>query len=100
MGKRYIVALSEKEQQYLKHFTTTGKRSARQMNQTRILLKANVNQTNGGYCDREIHEAIGAAYARLNGCVNASWKKALTLTSSNALGQVAIEKCRENTKLI
>lgn len=61
MGKRYIVALSEKEQQYLKDFTTTGKRGARQINHARILLKADVNQTDGGCCDREINEAIGVS---------------------------------------
>lgn len=31
------------------------------MNHVRILLKADVNQTNGGYCDRKIHEAIGVS---------------------------------------
>lgn len=61
MVKSYIIALSEAEQQYLQDFTTTGKRGARQINHARILLKADVNQTGGGFCDSQIHEAIGVS---------------------------------------
>lgn len=61
MAKRYIVTLSAEEQQHLKAFTTTGKRSARQINHAHILLKADINQTGGSCCDRQIHEAIGVS---------------------------------------
>lgn len=61
MSKRYIVALNDEEQQYLKTFTTTGKRGARQINHARILLQADANQASGGCCDSEIHNAIGVS---------------------------------------
>ncbi|MEM9135736.1 MAG: IS630 family transposase, partial [Cyanobacteria bacterium P01_F01_bin.42] len=58
MAKRYIVALSDEERQTLETFIHTGKRGARQINHARILLKADINQPNGGYRDTQIHEAL------------------------------------------
>ena len=58
MVKRYIVALSDEERNSLETLIHTGKRSARQINHARILLKADINQSNGGYRDTQIKEAL------------------------------------------
>lgn len=58
MVKKYIVALSEAERQFLEQFTTTGKHAAYQMNHARILLKADRNQAGGSWCDVEIKTAL------------------------------------------
>ncbi|MEM7347654.1 MAG: IS630 family transposase [Chloroflexota bacterium] len=58
MVKRYIVALSDEERQSLETFISTGRHGARQINHARILLKADINQTNGGYRDTQIQEAL------------------------------------------
>lgn len=59
MVKKYIVALSDGEKQFLDEFTTTGKHGARQINHARILLKADINHELGGACDTAIHDALG-----------------------------------------
>ncbi|MEP1079751.1 IS630 family transposase, partial [Leptolyngbya sp. PL-A3] len=46
--KKYIVALTEQERETLEKLTTTGKTSAYKMNHARILLKADINQGEGG----------------------------------------------------
>lgn len=58
MPKKYIVNLSQAEQKSLKKLTTTGKHAAYKINHARILLKADINQENGGYSDEAIAEAI------------------------------------------
>ena len=58
MVKRYIVALSDKERNSLETFIHTGKRGARQINHARILLKSDINQSDGGYRDIQIQEAL------------------------------------------
>lgn len=58
MVKKYIVALSEEERQFLEQFTTTGKHAAYQINHARILLKADKNQPDGSWRDGEIKEAL------------------------------------------
>lgn len=58
MAKKYIVTLTDEERQYLEQFTTTGKRGARQLNHARILLKADINHTSGGWCDTDIKDAL------------------------------------------
>lgn len=61
MVKKYIVALSAAERQYLEQFTTTGKRAAYQITHARILLKADLNQEEGSWCDVEIQTALDVA---------------------------------------
>jgi transposase len=58
MVKRYIVTLSDEERKSLEALIHTGRRSARQINHARILLKADTNQSNGGSRDTEIEEAL------------------------------------------
>ncbi len=58
MPKKYIVDLSQAEQKSLKKLTTTGKHAADKINHARILLKADINQENGGYSDESIASAI------------------------------------------
>ncbi len=61
MAKRYIVNLSDEERDYLQTFISTGRRGARQINHARILLKADINQSGGGYRDIQIQEALGVS---------------------------------------
>ena len=49
MPKKYIVDLTESEQQSLKKLTTTGKHAAYKINHAHILLKADVNRTEVGW---------------------------------------------------
>lgn len=58
MVKKYVIALSQEEQQWLEQFTTTGKHAAYQMNHARILLKADRNQDGGSWCDVAIQAAF------------------------------------------
>ncbi len=58
MPKKYIVELSEAEQQSLIKLTTTGKHAAYKINHARILLKADINQVNDGYSDEAIASAL------------------------------------------
>ncbi len=54
MPKKYIVDLTQSEQKSLQKLTTTGKHAAYKINHARILLLADINQTDGGWSDREI----------------------------------------------
>lgn len=56
--KKYIVALSSEERQTLESLTTTGKSSAYKLNHARILLKADINQADGGWQDQDISDAL------------------------------------------
>ena len=58
MPKKYIVDLSEAERNVLLKLTTTGKHAAYKVNHARILLKADVNQVDGGWSDAAIAKAI------------------------------------------
>ncbi|WP_430540916.1 helix-turn-helix domain-containing protein [Roseofilum casamattae] len=57
-AKRYIVSLTEEERQELEKLTKTGKAAARKINHARILLKADINQSGGGWKDSEIASAL------------------------------------------
>ncbi len=57
-AKRYIVSLTPNERQTLEQLTKTGKASAAKINHARILLKADVNQADGGWTDRAISDAF------------------------------------------
>ncbi len=58
MPKKYIVDLSEAERNALLKLTTTGKHAAYKINHARILLKADINQPDGGWSDGAIAKAI------------------------------------------
>jgi transposase len=59
MPKKYIVDLTQLEQQSLKKLTTTGKHSAYKINHARILLLASVNSSDGGWSDETIATNLG-----------------------------------------
>lgn len=56
--KKYIVALEPEERQELERLTTKGKAAAYKINHARILLKADVNQAEGGWGDAAISQAL------------------------------------------
>jgi transposase len=56
-AKRYIVSLTVEERQDLEKVTKTGK-NALQISHAHILLKADVNQEDGGWKDQPIKEAF------------------------------------------
>ena len=58
MAKKYVVALTEDERQELEKLTTTGKHTVSRINHARILLKADINQPDGGWADGEISAAL------------------------------------------
>jgi len=58
MVKKYNVALTADERQYLEQFTTTGKQAAYKINHARILLKADCNQPGGSWGDKDIESAL------------------------------------------
>ena len=58
MVKKYIIALSQEERQSLEQLTTTGKHAAYQINHARILLKADIHQAGGSWCDADIQTAL------------------------------------------
>lgn len=66
MPKRYIVRLSEEEQQYLKDLVSTGKAAAYKIKHANILLNIDVNGQ--GWTDEEtataLYEAFPPAAAR------------------------------------
>jgi transposase len=57
MTKKYIVALTDEEREKLKQITRTGKSPAYKVNHARILLKADINNEEGGWNDSEICKA-------------------------------------------
>ena len=57
-AKKYIVSLTENERQLLLQLTQKGKTAVRKVNHARILLKADVNQENGGWNDLQISQAL------------------------------------------
>ena len=57
-AKKYIVSLTEKERQELEELTQKGKSAARKINHARILLKADINQINGGWNDQMISQTL------------------------------------------
>ena len=58
MPKKYVVDLTENERHELEKLITTGKHSASRINHARILLKADINQPDGGWPDSEISAAL------------------------------------------
>lgn len=56
--KKYVVALTVEERVALEKLTKTGKTAAYKINHARILLKADINNEEGGWSDREISKAL------------------------------------------
>lgn len=65
MPKKYIVDLTEAEQKSLKKLTTTGKHAAYKINHGRILLLADINQSEGSWSDEAISEALGISISTI-----------------------------------
>ena len=63
--KKYIVFLTPEERQELKQLTKTGKNPAYKVNHARILLKADINQSQGGWTDSEIGESLDIGHATI-----------------------------------
>jgi len=57
-NKKYIVALTPEERETLEKLTMTGKTSAYKLNHARILLKADINHSSGGWRDQDISAAL------------------------------------------
>lgn len=65
MKKKYIVALSDQEREELRQITKKGKSPAYKVNHARILLKADLNQTDGGWSDQAISEALDVGHSTI-----------------------------------
>ena len=63
--KKYIVSLTPEERQELERLTKTGKAPAYKVNHARILLKADINQAQGGWTDRKIGESLDLGHATI-----------------------------------
>jgi hypothetical protein len=59
MPKKDIVELSCVEQELLKKLTTTGRHAAYKINHGRILLMADINQSEDSWTDESISKALG-----------------------------------------
>jgi transposase len=64
-AKKYKVALRAAERQTLQPLTTTGKAAAYKLTRARILLKADEHQTEGGWKDHAISEALEVSVATI-----------------------------------
>jgi len=58
MSKKYIVSLTAEERQSLEQLTKKGLAPAYKINHARILLKADTNQSDGGWIDEAISKAL------------------------------------------
>ena len=63
--KKYIVSLTVSERKFLEQLTKKGKIAAYKMNHARILLKADINQKEGGWTDRQIEESLDIGHATI-----------------------------------
>lgn len=63
--KKYIVTLTGEERQQLEQLSRTGKSSASQITRARILLKADTAQSEGGWTDAEISDALDVSVATI-----------------------------------
>jgi transposase len=65
MPKKYIVELTEAEQQSLKTLTTKGKHAAYKINHARILLLADINQSGVSCSDESISKTLGISISTI-----------------------------------
>jgi Fic family protein len=63
--KKHIISLSSEERNYLEQFSRTGKAAVYAITHARILLKADVNEPDGGWTDSEISEALDVSVATI-----------------------------------
>lgn len=63
--KKYIVSLTPSERHFLEQLTKKGKIAADKMNHARILLKADINQKEGGWTDRQMGESLDIGHATI-----------------------------------
>jgi transposase len=63
--KKYIIALTAQERSDLEKLTKTGRTAAYKINHARILLKADSNQAEGEWSDREISKALNISVATI-----------------------------------
>ena len=63
--KKYIVSLTPEERQELEQLTKTGRAPVYKVNHARSLLKADINQAEGGWTDRKIGESLDMGYATI-----------------------------------
>ena len=64
--KKYIVALTSEEREYLEQLVKKGKTAAYKMNHARILLKADINQKGGGWQDQDICQALDISLSTIS----------------------------------
>jgi len=70
--KKYIVSLTPSERNFLEQLTKKGKTAAYKMNHARILLKADINQKEEGWTDRQISESLNIGHATIERVVKLS----------------------------
>jgi len=63
--KKYIVDLTPEERQTLEQLTSKGKAPVYKINHARILLKADINSTQGEWTDRAISQALDISPATI-----------------------------------
>jgi len=64
-AKLYIVSLTDEEREGLEMLTKTGKAAAKKINHAKILLKADINQSGGGWKDQKISEALDTSVSTI-----------------------------------
>ena len=63
--KKYIVTLTEEERASLEELVNKGKNPAYKLNHARILMLADTNQSEGGWSDRDISQALKISVATI-----------------------------------
>ena len=63
--KKYIVTLSDEERTLLQELVSKGKNPAYKVNHARILLLADTNQSEGGWKDQNISQALQISVATI-----------------------------------
>ncbi|MBC6453132.1 MAG: IS630 family transposase [Hormoscilla sp. SP5CHS1] len=62
---KYIITLTSSEREALSQMTRVGKAAAHKLTHVRILLKADINQSNGGWTDSQISEALDVSQSTI-----------------------------------
>lgn len=63
--KKYIISLTPEERSTLEQFSRTGKAAAYAITHARILLKADIAQSEGGWVDADISVALDVSVATI-----------------------------------
>ena len=64
-AKKYTVSLTGEERHELEQLVNTGRAAAYRINHARILLKADTQQSDGGWTDAAISEALDISVATI-----------------------------------